>query len=487
MSRFGLSKSKIISGLQCPKRLYLEVHRPELAEVSDEIEQVFSNGHLVGEIARSQQPRGKLIGFTDDLEAALAETEALLKAEPKTVLFEPTFRHGGVLIRADILSRAGDKAHLVEVKSSTGVKGYHYNDAAIQYWVVTGAGYPLSSVSISHINKEFVYPGEGDYRGLLKQINVTDEILPLIEQVPLWVKEFQKVLAGEMPAIDIGTHCSEPFECPFLSFCTGERPRPEYPVEILPRGGKTVANLLAEGYRDLRDVPLDRLSNSKHRRVWHATKTGQSEIGPHARELIRSLPFPRYYVDFETVMFAVPIWAGTRPYEPLPFQWSCHIERADGQLQHEEFLDASGNAPMRSFAERLIATVGDTGPILVYGNFEVRILKSLIDRYPDLDVPLTKIIRRIKNLHLITEECYYHPQMKGSWSLKAVAPTIAPDLDYSALGEVRDGSMAQVAYLEAIDSGTGTDRRAELIDALREYCKLDTLALTRITRFFAGA
>ena len=148
MSESVLSKSRIISGLQCPKRLYLEVHRPELAEVSDETERMFSNGHRVGEIARSQWPGGKLISYTDDLQAALAETQALLKAEPKTVLFEPAFQHGGVLVRADVLSPFRGKARLVEVKSSTGVKDYHYNDAAIQYWVVTGAGIPLSSVSI---------------------------------------------------------------------------------------------------------------------------------------------------------------------------------------------------------------------------------------------------------------------------------------------------------------------------------------------------
>ena len=84
----------------------------------------------------------------------------------------------------------------MEVKSSTTVKGYHLNDAAIQYWVVTGAGIPLSSISISHIDNQFVYPGNGDYRGLFKQVNVTEEILPLVQQVPVWAKEFQKVLAG---------------------------------------------------------------------------------------------------------------------------------------------------------------------------------------------------------------------------------------------------------------------------------------------------
>jgi hypothetical protein len=485
MTLYRLSKSKLLSGLQCPKRLYLEVHRPELAEVSDETERVFSNGHLVGGIARSQHPAGKLIGSTDSLAAALSETEALLKADTETVLFEPAFSHGGVLIRADIFSRTGDKAHLVEVKSSTAVKGYHYNDAAIQYWVITGAGYPLRSVSISHIDSDFVYPGGGDYRGLLKQMNVTDEILPLIEAVPLWVKEFQKVLAGGMPDIAVGQHCSEPFECPFWGFCS--EGQSEFPVDILPHGGQVVVELLAEGYRDLRDVPLPRLANPKHQRVWRATKSGEPEFDRRVRHLIRSLPFPRFYLDFETIQFAVPIWAGTRPYEQLPFQWSCHIEGEGRNVQHREFLDVSGNAPMRSFAESLIATVGGTGPILVYGHFEARIVRELAERFPDLDVPLTKIVHRIKNLHPITEDHYYHPAMRGSWSLKAVLPTVAPELSYDQLGDVQDGGAAQAAYLEIIDAANSDERRAKLENDLRDYCRTDSLALVRLARFLSSA
>lgn len=141
---------------------------------------------------------------------------------------------------------------------------------------------------------------------------------------------------------------------------------------------------------------------------------------------------------------------------------------------------------MREFAESLIATLGQQGAVIVYGSFESSILKKLIERFPDLDVPITKIIRRLKNLLPIAQNCYYHRDMKGSWSLKDVLPTVAPDLDYSTLGEVQDGGMAQAAYAEAIDPATAPERRDELIRALREYCKTDTLALVRITRFFAG-
>ena len=484
MARVGLSKSRIISGLQCPKRLYLEVHRPELAEVSDETERLFSNGYRVGEIARSQWPGGKLISYTDDLQAALAETQALLKAEPKTVLFESAFQHGGVLVRADVLSPFRGKAELVEVKSSTRVKEYHYNDAAIQYWVVTGAGIPLSSVSICHINNEFVYPGDGDYRGLFETVNVTEDILPLVEQVPLWITEFQKVLAGEVPEISIGKQCASPFACPFWNHCS--QGQPDTPVEMLPRGGKVVEQLLAEGFRDLRDVPSERLTRAIHQRVWRATSSGRAELDPEARDLVRAFDLTRYYLDFETIQFAVPIWPGTRPYQQLPFQWSCHIENASGPIEHKEFLDVSGGPPMRAFAERLIEALGNSGAVIVYGHFEEMILRQLIARYPDLDAVLSAIISRIKNLLPIVRDHYYHPAMEGSWSLKAVLPAIAPDLGYAALGEVQDGTGAQAAYLEAIELTTSGNRREQLNNDLRAYCKMDTFALVRLCRFLAA-
>jgi Domain of unknown function(DUF2779) len=197
------------------------------------------------------------------------------------------------------------------------------------------------------------------------------------------------------------------------------------------------------------------------------------------------IPYPRFYLDFETVHFAVPIWAGTRPYEQLPFQWSCHIESEGGETVHKEFLDTSGASPLRAFAESLIATLGERGAIVVYGAFEATILQGLIARFPDLKAPLTKIRNRIRDLLTIARQHYYHRDMKGSWSLKSVLPTVAPDLSYENLGEVQEGGGAQVAYLEMIDPATAQERRAQLEKSLRDYCGRDTLALVRIVRAFA--
>ena len=48
-----LSKSRLISAWQCPKKLHLEKHHPELGEVSAQTESLFATGHQVGDIAVS--------------------------------------------------------------------------------------------------------------------------------------------------------------------------------------------------------------------------------------------------------------------------------------------------------------------------------------------------------------------------------------------------------------------------------------------------
>lgn len=486
MKPYRLSKSKILAGLQCPKRLYLQTHHPELAEESDSAQARFAQGNLLGEVARSLHEGGVLIGHDDALGLALAETREVLADQSTRTVFEATFEHGGVLIRADVLERGEDGTYrMVEVKSSTSVKPYHLQDCAVQSWVVSGAGYPLKRVELAHVNNSFVYEGEGNYQGLLTHNDVTDEILPLIEQVPAWIKSFQDMLAGPMPPIAAGDQCKSPYECPFLNHCA--LPQAEYPVTMLPYAGNLARELEASGIRDVRDIPEGRLVKEVHQRIRRSTLDNAYELDAEAREKVAALPYPRYYLDYETIQFVVPAWVGTRPYEQLPFQWSCHVEHADGTLAHREFLDTSGKSPLRAFAESLIEAVGDSGPILVYSiGFERSRTLELAVRFPDLAKRLDAIASRMFDLLPIARQHYYHPAMKGSWSIKAVLPTIAPDLDYKQLDEVQDGGMAQAAYLEIIHPDVAEERRNKLESSLLEYCKLDTLAMVRVAHFFEG-
>lgn len=479
-----LSKSKLMAGLQCPKRLWLEVHRPELLEYSADAEQRFTAGHEVNDVARSLHAGGILIDI-GHTEGNLQETRRLLTEGARKPLFEATFQYDGVLVRTDILTQRRERFTLTEVKSGGSVKPPYYPDCAVQAWVLVGAGLDLHRVRLAHIDTKFVYQGDGNYRGLFADNDLTAEIEPFQAEVPTKVRGFKKVLAGREPDIAVGDHCAIPYECPFMDYCAPAQP--DYPVTCLPRGRKTARKLQEEGILDIRDIPEGRLSSATHEWVRNVTRSGRPDLRIEELSAIRDLPFPRYYLDFETVGFAVPIWADTRPYQQLPFQWSVHVESADGGLQHQEFLDTSGEAPMRRVAEQLIKTLGRQGPVVVYSSFERTQLKNLAACSPDLRNRLNAIIDRLFDLLPIMQRAWYHPDMLGSWSIKAVLPTIAPHLDYSALGEVQDGGSAMLAYREMIHPRTAPDRRTHLEADLLRYCAYDTLAMVEIVRFLSKA
>jgi hypothetical protein len=484
MRPYRLSKSKIISGLQCPKRLYLEIHQPALREDSAQTEALFAMGHRVGEIAQELVPNGVMISMENwDIKGTLKETRLLLAAPDPPPLFEATFSHNNILVRADILFPENGGYRLVEVKASTSVKDYHLNDCAAQAWVIEGAGFPVNRVELAHVDTSFVYPGGGQYDGLLFHADVTAEVQAIKPHVPEWVAQFQEMLAGEIPAIEVGPQCTDPFECPFIEICWPQEP--DYPVGILPRGRSVAEDLQAQGIIDIRDIPESYLENPLHERVREVTTTGQTYIDPAIREYLNSLPYPRFYLDFETIGTAVPIWPGTRPYQThLPFQWSLHIEREPGMMEHAEFLDLSGDNPMRPLAEDLLDALGDTGPVFVYSHFEKSVLHQIGTFHPDLTDRLEAAIARLEDLLPLMRTHYYHPDMKGSWSIKAVLPTVAPELNYANLEEVQDGGAAQAAYLEACELKEGSERYEALRGSLLKYCELDTLALVKIVWFF---
>ncbi len=481
-----LSKSRLVAYKQCPKRLWLQTFRRELAQQSEASENRTAQGNLVGAAAQHLYPEGRLIAHVDDLSAALLETSEALAEPGDITLFEPALRCADVLVRADVLIRRDGRYRMIEVKSSTKVRDSHVTDTAIQTWVARGAGLDIERVELAHIDNRFIYAGDGDYHGLFARADMTDAVLPLQEQIPAWIAAAQRDLAGPMPDIAVGPQCKKPYECEFLAFC---RPQTAaYPVELLPNSAKLARQLRDDGFTDLRDVPIDRLKRGDHQRIWHATVAAQSSLDPAAAAKLAALPWPRYFLDFETVGPAVPMWNATRPYQKVPMQWSCHRQDADGTLtQLPPFLETTGHDPRRAFAERLVAAVGDARTIMVYNaTFERGVMMQLAEMFDDLAPALRGMASRLYDLLPLAREYYYHPAMMGSWSIKRVLPTIAPDLDYGNLESVQSGDMVEPAYFEMVHSDTSAERKVELEKALLTYCARDTLGMVRLAEFMAG-
>jgi hypothetical protein len=229
-----LSKSKLVAFRQCPKRLWLEVHRPALAEVSSRSAAIFRTGHQVGDIARAlYDPAGEgtLIDLhADGVAAALEKTQTLLQV--RRPVFEAGFSAAGGLAFSDVLLPMGHGAwRMVEVKASTSVKDYQREDVAIQSYIARAAGLELAGVSVAHIDSAWTYPGGGDYRGLLSEVDLTEEAGRRAGDVGNWLAQAHAVVAQEgPPSVEPGRHCAEPFECGFAAHCNDGRPQAEHPI-----------------------------------------------------------------------------------------------------------------------------------------------------------------------------------------------------------------------------------------------------------------
>ncbi|MEQ1792759.1 MAG: DUF2779 domain-containing protein, partial [Nitrospira sp.] len=181
-----LSKSKFISGLQCHKRLHLEIYQPYLATPPDAGTQaILDMGTDVGELARHRFPGGRLVtaGYRQT-EAALTQTTALMADESVPAIFEAAITADGVLIRVDVLERVSAEDgtlagwRLIEVKSSTKVKDVHLDDLALQRYVLVSAGLNIVSCHLMRINTAYTYAG-GDVD--LNELFAIEELTAIVQ------------------------------------------------------------------------------------------------------------------------------------------------------------------------------------------------------------------------------------------------------------------------------------------------------------------
>ena len=472
-----LNKTGILAGLHCEKRLYLSLNRADLAITKKS--PLAEAGILVGEQARKEFPGGVLVKRFQHDSDPYAETARLLTNNTVSAIFEAGFYYKNIEVFVDILQRDGRSWNLIEVKSSTSVKDDYIDDATVQYMVLTGAGIAVNRVELMFLNKEFVYRGKQNYAGLFVSEDITERVIAHNDYIADAVKQLRVNISGTEPVRHIDGHCKKPYPCEFKSYC--EKQDTKYPVGWLPNAAAVIRKLHDRKIFDIRDIPAYMLNSETHLKVRQVTINGQAELDPAAADILKRLAYPRYYLDFETINHVVPVWPNTRPGQQHPFQWSCHIQHQHTSVGHKDFLDISGSDPRRRFAESLVDNCGTQGPVIVYNQtFEKGIIKTLAAVYPDLSEPLLAINSRVFDLLPVMKKYYYHPAMKGSWSIKSVLSCLVPELSYADLGEVQDGLMAQSAYLEITGGKLSAAQKDSLTADMREYCKLDTYAMLAI-------
>jgi predicted RecB family nuclease len=478
-----LSKSKYIAGCQCLKRLYFQVHQPELAaEPDDSADSIIEQGREIGMLARQLFPGGVEVGSMR-LDQAIRATRELMANPGVPAIFEGVFEGDGVLVRVDALQRRKENHwRLVEVKSTSDLRDHHVEDVGIQSYVLSFSGVKLASVWLAHINRDYVLKGTTvDPRQFFLFRNLTDRVKNLRPELVIRLRSQMNMLAMPTPPeVVVGPHCVNPVVCEFFQHCN--QPLPEDHIGYLPRLHASAAEQLEEmGVDSIHEIPADFELSEFQRRVCTAMQTGQPWFSPDLKREFESLEFPLYFMDFETVNPAIPRFSGIRPYDHLPIQWSVHVQRQPGDTpEHFEFLAADNADPRTPFISSLCEALGDRGSVVVYNQqFESERLWELAGWLPEYTDRIRAIQRRLWDLLPVVRNHVYHPAFGGSFSLKSVLPALVPEMTYEGM-EVPNGQAAGLAW-ESLISGKSTEaERQAMRKALLDYCGQDTLALVRL-------
>jgi hypothetical protein len=478
-----LSKSRFIAGLQCGLRLWHECYNPGLAsEISAAQQAVFDTGHDVGELATRLYPGGIMI-MEDHLhhEEGLQTTLRAMKDNGVPAIYEAAFTGDGVRIRADIIERLDHgKWNLIEVKSSTSIKDVYIQDVAVQYHILGKAGVDIGRAFLMHVNNQYTYDGNKlDLNNYFKLSDLTDRVIEIQDLISGMIRKFNRMLEqSNPPDIQPSRHCMNPYECEFWEYCTRDMPE-HWVMELTGITQKRLNELMAINLRDVREIPEDFRLSALQGRIRNSVINNKEYIAEELWAGLEGIEYPLHFLDFETVGPAIPRYAGTRPYQPIPFQWSDHILYPDGRLVHLEYLCNEDKDPREEFIKSLIGSLGTRGSIFIYTNYESMVIQALALRLPRFSEMLVNITGRFRDLYVLIKKYYYHPGFHGSFSLKSVLPALVPEMTYQELA-IKEGDHASVEYLRMINPATTPEEKAMIRKELLTYCGYDTLAMVRI-------
>jgi hypothetical protein len=470
-----LTKSKYMNGLQCEKLLWIIYNAPEkIPEVTESTQFRFDMGHEVGEYAKKVFENG--IDLPQDFKENITRTkESLNQRKP---LFEAGFMVDNLFSRIDILNPVGNNEwDIIEVKSSTSLKEEHVHDVSFQRHTALKAGLKIRKCHLMHLNNQYVKQGDINPQELFTIEDISGDVEKVSVSIQERINNMFKIIRQDViPEIGIGKYCTNPYECAMVNECWSFLP--ENSVLDLYRGGKKSFELLDNGTHAIKDIPEDYKLNDKQKIQLDCEKSGQIHIHKESiKHFLKTLKYPLYFLDFETLNPPIPVHDGMRPYQRIPFQFSLHVVQEDGKTEHHEFLHDSKDDPRPNFFKTLKEVLGDSGSIVVYNqSFELGVLKELVDAFPEYDDWNDLMNSRVVDLLIpFRNFSYYNPKQKGSASIKKVLPALTGK-NYDNL-DIGNGDLANISYYNSIYGNLEKKEIEKIRKDLLIYCGQDTEAM----------
>ena len=474
-----LSKSRFVAGCQCHKLLWWTVHEPNATELQPDkvLQDLFDQGRQVGEAARARYPGGVLIDLPHDAgaERVAATRKALDEGAP--AVFEATFIADNTFVAIDVLEKQNDGYRLTEVKSSTSQKDEHIPDVAVQARVAAACGVKITAAEVLHLNKEFRHPDAGD---LFARTDVTGPVTAFLPQVPDEIARQRAMLAGPLPDAPIGAQCFEPRACPFIGRCWPHGP--EHIGNLAGVGPKKTVAYLARGITAITDLPPTEKLTFTQKRQLKAMAKNRVIVEPTLARELEPFASPRLgFLDFETIIRAIPVWPGMAPWQQAAAQFSYHERQPDGSYTHAAFLAEGPEDARPPLAAAMVRATANAERVVMYTSFEKTRIRELQRAVPELASELAALEAKLIDLHPVVKNCVYHPDFRGSFGLKDILTPLVPELTYDDLVIV-DGRVAsvEIARLLFVADKIPRHERDRVRQDLLNYCERDTWAMVKL-------
>jgi CRISPR/Cas system-associated exonuclease Cas4 (RecB family) len=466
-----VTKEIFLRAVACPTGGWFLHHLP--GEPPSPGEQLrMEEGQEIHQRARGLFPKGAFA-------APALDAKSLARGRNETI-FEAPVKLDGYAARADILHRENGNVHVMEVKSGLhnddAVAAEHIDDLAYTVMVLRRAGLPVVAASLLLLSRDWRL-GMDDH-ALFVPTDHTPAVLARASEFDAqWTSVRDDVLGSAAPSPTPKLECKG---CNYFESCVGKGVK--HAVFDLPRlSQKKFTQLRQRGVMTIPNIPSDFDLTPPQARVRQAVRSGRPVVDRAAlKRLLRQVRWPAFYLDFETVKLALPVWPGVAPHEQVVTQYSLHICSAPGKVvEHREYLaDPSGDC-RRELTDRLLGDLAGDGSIICYSAFEKTIMRGLAERFPDRADALNRCIDRLFDLERVVREGYCHADFHGRTSIKVVLPVLVPGMNYAAL-DIQEGDAAMTAFARMARGECDLKAAKALRRSLLAYCCQDTLAMVQL-------
>lgn len=472
----SLNKQRFLESRVCLTRGWFLRREAEtkLESLSDAEIFLIEQGMRVGELARRRYPEGVLVESGAG-NSAEEQTREFLADKNVKQIFEATFRSEEIIARADILERVAGGWHVIEVKSSRfpvrskSKLSELLDDLAFTVMVVQKAGLRVKRASLALISPDFRLGME--LSSLFVEQDHTTEVRARVRAFKRALPDIANgTVRASLPKPELIPACNT---CEFFATrCLGQGV--VHPVTELPRIGKKISTLgtvaIGELAKDTRLTPSQKIVAQS---VWKNTP----QVKPSLKAALEGVQWPAYYLDFEATATALPLYPDIAPYEIIPTQYSIHRCSAPGRIEwHREYLADPMSDCREALARQLLGDLGRKGSVVVYTSYEKRIITALMGLFPKLAAQLEALLPRLFDLEKAINGAYYHPEFRGSYSIKRVLPVLVEGPGYKEQ-VIQSGNEAAAAFARLALGEYGERKTKHVKNDLLKYCKQDTKAM----------